>query len=248
MASKSQAGYGSKLKASEDLTAKIPSLLKYDPIHNDIKTVVYVPFVVSVRLGMTPYNTAEGIFITKQNETQIIQDNVVEIARKVRGVLFELYLDNETYEDYNQTIDLITGDNVAKNSAKRKAEEEAETNPPADPNAPVVDFQSVSQQDRGSIYTHFTLLIDELGLDALYLPPEPELQLAGLKTLRDSFGLKLKDLAIAEIAYKSEISKIAHLFDGPSSLHERAERAKAHIKRVYGKDSLEYKSLTGKSY
>jgi hypothetical protein len=246
MSSKSQAGYGSKLKNSEDFMEIIPTLTKYNPIPTDIKTATYVPFVVSVRTAMTPFNTAEGKFTTCQNETQVIQDLVIGTTRKVRGVLFEIYTDNETYQDYNHIIDLITGDNVRKNSAKRKAE--AEANPPADPNAPAVDFQSVSQQDRGSIYTFFTTLIDELSLDVNYLPNEPELKTVGLKTLRDDFGLKLKELAKLEGEFNAQEAIIQPLFVGPSSLHDRAERSKVHIKRQYGVDSIEYKSVTGKKY
>lgn len=153
---------------------------------------------------------------------------------------------DETYQDYNHLIDLITGDNVSKNSAKRKAE--AEANPPADPNAPEKDFQSVSQQDRGSIYTFFTTLIDELTIDTKYLPNELELKPAGLKTLRDEFGAKLKELGKLEGEFKAQEAIIKPLFFGPSSLHDRAERAKVHIKRQYGVNSIEYKSVTGKKY
>jgi len=249
MGSTSQAGYGSRLKNNEDLIETLPGLLKYKPIHDDIKNPAYKLFVGSVRTAMSPFNTAEGKFKICENETQVIQDLVVFTTRKVRGVLFEIYLGDETYQDYNHTIDIITGDNVAKNYRDRKNKEKADPPPaPVEPPVPAKDFQSVSQQDRGSIYTFFTTLIDELTLDTKYLPLELDLQVAGLGTLRDSFGVKLKEYADLEGKYKAQEAIILPLFNGPSSLHERAERAKAHIKRQYGVDSIEYKSLTGKSY
>jgi hypothetical protein len=246
MASESQAGYGSKLLNSEALVTKAKTMLKYKPIPDDIKLLNYEPFVVSVRTAMSPYNTAHKAFKDCQNETDAVQDSILEIARKIRAAVFEIHGPGEIYDDYNHTIDIITGDNVRKNSAKRKAEDE--TAPPADPNAPEKDFQSVSQQDRGSIYTFFTTLIDELALDTKYLPSEPELQIAGLQLLRDSFGTKLSEYSKLEGGFKKQEGIIKPLFVGPSSLHDRAERAKAHVKRQYGVDSPEYKSLTGKSY
>jgi hypothetical protein len=250
MASTSQSGYGSKLKSSEDLIEYKATLTRWNPIHADLKDPGYTNFVTGVRTAMTPFNTAEGKFKTCENETQVIQDLVIATTRKVRGALFEIYLESETYQDYNHTIDLITGDNVVKNYYKRKAEEEKEKVPaaPVEPLPQPKDFQSVSQQDRGSIYTFFTTLIDELTLDANYLPEEPELQIDGLNDLRETFRLKLKEYAKLEGEYKVQEAIIQPLFNGPSSLHERAERAKAHIKRQYGKDSVEYKTVTGKSY
>lgn len=246
MASESQAGYGSKLLNNENLIAKVKTMLKYKPIPDDLKIASYEPFVLSVRPAMTPYNNAHKAFKDCENETNIIQDNILAVVRKVRAAIFEIHGSGETYDDYNHIIDIITGDNVRKNSYNRTQEENSA--PPADPNAPEKDFQSVSQQDRGSIYTFFTTLIDELALDPKYLPEEEELRIEGLRELRDLFGTKLTEYGTLEGELKKQEGIILPLFVGPGSLHDRAERAKAHVKRQYGVNSPEYKSLTGKSY
>lgn len=246
MASESQSGYGSKLLNNENLIAKVKTMVKYNPIPDDLKIANYEPFVLTVRPAMTPYNNADKAFSDCENDTNIVQDNIIEIVRKVRAAIFEIHGSGEIYDDYNQVIDLITGDNVRKNSYERTKEENSA--PPADPNAPAKDFQSVSQQDRGSIYTFFTTLIDELALDHKYLPEEAELKIDGLKALRDSFGVLLTQYATLEGELKKQEGIIQPLFVGPGSLHDRAERAKAHVKRQYGVNSAEYKSLTGKSY
>ena len=75
------------------------------------------------------------------------------------------------------TKSLTSSPAITLNSAKRKKE------PP--PENPEEDFQSVAQVDRGSRLAQFTLLIDALEVDPLYVPVKAELTVAGLKTLRD---------------------------------------------------------------
>lgn len=249
MASKSQAGFGSRLQNSKDLLTFVKTLTKYTPIIDEIKLTNYEPFINSVVDAMTPYNTSHTNLKNSQNIADSVENRVRERARKVRNVLLEIYGKSETYDDYNELIDVITGDNVRKNSYRRSKEEE-----PAPPEGtsgtetPEEEFQSVSQQDRGSILAKFISLIDALTGDVKYTPTEPELQITGLTALSAEFSAALTDLGLKIAQFEGQRSIILPMFDGPGSLHERAERAKVHVKRQYGPNSIEFKTLTGKEY
>ena len=243
------AGFGSRLKNSQDLIQTIKALLLYNPIVDAIKIAIYEPFVSSVAAAMEPYNTAFKNFKQQENLTEDVFLLIVAITRKVREALLEIYLDSKEYHDYNELLDVITADNVSKNSYKRhhqpkETSPEAGTNPPDEDE----DFFSVSQADRGSRLAKYTALYDHLKTDPNYTPNEDNIKLAALLSLKEKAGTELKALANLHILYINQLGIIHPLFDGPDSLHERAERAKMHIKRVYGIDSAEYKSLTGKSY
>lgn len=260
MASKSQAGYGSRLQNSKDLIVFVKSLTKYAPIIDDIKLLNYEPYVTLVSDSMSPYNGAHKDLKDAQNAAESIQNDVIDRVRKIRNVLLEIYGKSEEYDDYNEIIDVITGDNVRKNSYKRKKPETPSTNDNSGTTGtagasgttgttqPDDDFQSVSQQDRGSILAKYIALIDALTVDTKYAPTEPELMLPGLNTLADKFADVLKTLATKMAEYEVQRSKVLPMFDGPGSLHERAERAKFHVKRQYGPNSIEFKTLTGKEY
>jgi hypothetical protein len=67
-------------------------------------------------------------------------------------------------------------------------------------------------------------------------------------TLRDELSAKLLSLATNYGTYTTQRAVILPLFDGPEGLSVRAERAKLHVKSVYGVSSMEFKALTGKIY
>jgi len=67
-------------------------------------------------------------------------------------------------------------------------------------------------------------------------------------TLRDELSASLLKLATNYGLYTTERAVILPLFDGPEGLTVRAERAKVHVKSVYGVSSMEFKALTGKVY
>lgn len=241
MASDSQTGLGTRLENSKYLLSVVTTYPLYSPILTLIKTAVYGPFIDSVETSMTAYNKAKTSFDLLDNVVEELFVKIVNTVRSVRNVLIELYgIDGEKYLDYNEIIDVITGDNVSKNTAKRKKE-------PA-PENPEEDFQSVAQLDRGSRLAKFTLLIDALEADPLYLPAKAEVTVAGLKTLRDDASAKNTELAVAYATYTVERAKVLPMFDGPEGLTVRAERAKAHVRSVYGAQSPELKALTGRTY
>jgi len=243
MASNSQSGFGSRLLNSLFLIEHIKTLVNYNPIIDVIKIINYEPFVTSVQNAMSPYNIAFALLKDSQNLTEEKFTLLVNLVRKIRNVILEIYGKSDKYDDYNELIDLITGDNVSKHSYKRNIEEVVQ--PPAEPGE---DFVSVSQLDRGSQLAHFTALIDMLEQDPNYQPNENELKIIELKNFRDSLNTLLLTLGTHLAEYQAQRAIILPLFDGPDSLHERAERAKVHVKRVYGSKSIEYKALTGKTY
>ena len=59
---------------------------------------------------------------------------------------------------------------------------------------------------------------------------------------------KNTELATAYATYTVERAKVLPMFDGPEGLTVRAERAKAHVRSVYGAQSPELKALTGRIY
>ena len=241
MASEAQTGLGTRLENSKYLISVVTSYTQYSPILQLIKLVNYTPFVDSVETALTPYNKAKVAHDLLDNVVEELFVKIVNTVRSVRNVLIELYgTESEKYQDYNEIIDVITGDNVSKNSAKRKKEPLPEN--------PEEDFQSVAQLDRGSRLTQFTLLIDALEADPLYIPVKAELTVAGLKTLRDDASAKNTELAVAYATYTVERAKVLPMFDGPEGLTARAERAKAHVRSVYGAQSPELKALTGRTY
>ena len=249
MSSSSQSGFGSRLKNSLDLIEFIKTLILYNPIVDAIKLAVYEPFVNSVKAAMEPYNTAFKNYKTQENLTLDVFLEIVAIARLIREALLEIYLDSKEYHDYNEVIDIITADNVTKNSYERnKIKDQSNPVPDAPPDPADEDFFSVSQADRGTRLAKYTALIDYLKTDPKFTPNEDNIKIPALVALAGKATLALKNLASLHGLYINQLSLLHPLFDGPDSLHERAERAKMHIKRVYKSDSPEYKSLTGKSY
>ena len=104
------AGFGSRLKNSQDLIQTIKALLLYNPIVDAIKIAIYEPFVSSVAAAMEPYNTAFKNFKQQENLTEDVFLLIVAITRKVREALLEIYLDSKEYHDYNELLDVITAD------------------------------------------------------------------------------------------------------------------------------------------
>lgn len=246
MASTSQAGYGSRLQNTKDLIAKIKSYSKYNPIIDEIKIIAYEPFVNSVETALSNYYDSYAKVKSAQNSVADKFIDLEKLVRKIRNVILEIYGKSESYDDYNELIDEITGDDVSKNYYKRK--HETPSTPPPEPGAGDVDFVSVSQLDRGSLIAKFTALIDMLELDPNYTPHEPELTVAQLRAFRDLLNNLLTTLSNAIADFINKRSALLPMFEGPGSLRERAERAKAHVKRQYGPNSPEYKALTGKIY
>lgn len=241
MSSDSQSGFGSRLENSKFLISVVKSYSQYSPALPLIQIAIYEPYVNSVEAAMIPYGTAKESFDLLDNEVETRFDNIVSICRSVRNVIIELFgKESGKYKDYNEIIDKITGDNVSKNSRKRKNSETDEN--------PDDDFQSVAQLDRGSRLANFTTLINMLRNEPLYLPVKAELRIESLQNLRDAADSSNQNLATAYGVYTTERAKILPMFDGPEGLTVRAERAKAHVRSVYGAQSPELKALTGKTY
>lgn len=195
MASISQAGYGSKIENHEFLVTKVETYPKFNPVPEPVKVANYKPFLASVKVRVSDYNK---LLKTENDAINVVADRFIQlddITRKIRNLLLEIFGSGETYDDYNEIIDLITGDNVTKNFLKRKKELAA--NPPPE-GAPVEDFQSVSQQDRGSLIAKFTALVDSLESDPKYLTNDPELEIAVLRTFITSVNTDLNLLAQIE--------------------------------------------------
>ena len=241
MSSESQSGLGSRLLSSKDLITLILTYALYSPILDIIKIAVYQPFVAAVEAAMVPYDKAKEAHDQLDNGVEIVFDNIVDIARSIRNVLIELY-GNESgeYADYNEILDILTGDNVTKNSYKRKHSGK-ET-------LPGEDFQSVAQLDRGSKLRNFALLIAALEDNSKYLPPKTELKVVNLKLLYTDASAKNDALITAYGIYIKERGKVLPMFDGIDGLAVRAARAKAHVSYMYGPHSAELKALTGKTY
>jgi hypothetical protein len=241
MASNSQTGFGTRLLNSEFLLSVVIAYTLYNPILALIKLVNYTPFVASVKTAMSPYNKAKEAFDLLDNDVEAKFETIVTTVRAVRNVIIEIYGKKDgKYDDYNEIIDVISGDNISKNLNKRKNS--------AEPPEPDKDFQSVAQIDRGSRLANFTVLIDALEDDTNYTPVKPELTIEGLKTLLADASTANTDLAKAYGLYTTQRAIILPMFDGPEGLAVRAERAKAHVRSVYGPQSPEFKALTGRTY
>ena len=84
--------------------------------------------------------------------------------------------------------------------------------------------------------------------EPLYDPQKNELKVVSLQELHDQASSANQNLATAYGTYTTQRAVILPLFDGPEGLTVRAERAKAHLRSVYGPQSPELKALTGKIY
>ena len=253
----SQAGYGSRLQNNKALCIACSAYSLYNPSAADIQMVNYSPFVATVQTAFTPYAQAEADYEQVLSVVNTDFKLIDTRTREVRNAVAEIFSPNsDEYAHLNDIIDLITGDNERKNWYRRTHPAPAPVADPVGvgvapsplPTPQPAPWQSVSQQDRGSILIHFTELIDELGNYAGYVPNELDIQVAALSTVRDDAQNALNKLVVARVAMTNQLAIIIPMFEGAGSLSDRATRAKLHVKRVYGVNSLEFKALTGKIY
>lgn len=241
MSSSSQSGFGSRLENSKFLISVIKTYSQYNPSLPLIQISIYEPYVNSVEAAMSPFSLAKETFDLLDNDVRAYFESIVSVCRSVRNVIIELFgRDSGKYADYNELIDKITGDNITKNSYKRNHSESEEN--------PDEDFQSVAQVDRGSRLANFAALVEMLKNEPLYDPQKNELKVVSLQELHDQASSANQNLATAYGTYTTQRAVILPLFDGPEGLTVRAERAKAHLRSVYGPQSPELKALTGKTY
>ncbi len=242
-----QSGLGSRLENSRFLLSIIKTYSKYDPMLDLIKFPIYEDYIDSVSSSMLPYSAAKEAFDLLDNDVKDVFERIVTTVRKIRNAVIELFgRDSGKYADYNELFDLITGDNVSKNSSERK--NQADSSEPGSGETPGTDFQSVAQIDRGSRLANFAALIEMLKVEPSYTPTLVEIKIDTLSDLHNEASTKNLSLATAYGTYTTERAKILPMFDGPDGLTVRADRAKAHVRTVYGPQSPELKALTGKVY
>jgi hypothetical protein len=225
----------------KDLMVFIKTLTKYNPVIDEIQILNYEPYVTLVSDSMSPYIVAHKDLKDAQNEADNSKSPVKDIIHKIRNVLFEISGKSLQYDDYNEITDIVIGDNVRKHSYDRKNSDETPGTPfinTTGGSVPDEKFQSVSQKDLSYILAKFTALFDTLSEYVKYLSEETDLKVPALRNTTGQFSDRLKALATKMANSEAQYSAGLPIFYDISSIHERAELAKVHVKRANMVQSL----------
>lgn len=117
---------------------------------------------------------------------------------------------------------------------------------PADPNTPVPETISTSQQSYDQLIQHFSALIEVLQSEPTYSPNEVDLQVPTITAYRNDLTAKNNDVSAryTEVS-NSRINRNRILYRDPTGLVFIAQEVKKYVKSVFGATSQEFRQVSG---
>jgi hypothetical protein len=244
MGTNKSASMEARLKNNKDLVISIKEYTRYQPTSTEIKKENYEVFIANAESAMTDLKNSIGLLSTEKRHCSGLFEKLNITARNIRSETGELKgkYSNE-YEQVNSIVKQITGENISQYSAKLK-----EKNKNLKEGEEGSGGFSVSHLDRKSMLGNFRLLLGLLRSYPDYDPDDETLKLTALEAFETELKTSLEKVAERETAYTNKRSRIIQFFDHKGGLHDRAIRAKMHVRRKYGSSSPEYKALVNKNY
>lgn len=147
-------------------------------------------------------------------------------------------------EATNATTELIKDAKTINKKIQGKRATKIET--PVNPNDPVPNTISTSQQSYDQLIQHFSALIELLQSEPSYNPNETALQIPTITTYRNDLTTRNNDVSTAYTdVSNSRINRDRILYTLHTGLVYIAQECKKYIKSIFGATSPEYAQVKG---
>lgn len=235
MASTSETGHAKNVANFTDLIAFVTG---YGTVYNPSKTALKL--VQLNALATTSQTTLSSVIAKKTAFNNAVNTRFTAFSG-LQPLSTRLINALEATDASPEKIDDAKGYN-RKLQGKRANTPEA----PTDPNAPVPNDISASQQSYDQQIQHFAGIISVLSSETSYAPNEADLTVATLTTKQADLTTKNNAVATAYTTVSnSRISRDKSLYNTDTGLVDIAGEVKKYIKSVFGASSPEYAQVKG---
>lgn len=235
MASTSERGNAKNVANFQDLISFVTGYgAVYDPSKKTLQLKELNDLLTASQANLADVVTQKTNYNNAVNERVAAFKDLKPLATRLVNAL-------QTTDASKEKIDDAKGYNKKLQGDKTKAPET-----PSDPNAPIPDSISTSQQSYDQQIQHFAGIISVLQSESSYTPNETDLQVATLQAKQDDLSDKNRQLADAyTIVSNSRISRDKTLYGSDTSLIQVATEVKKYIKSVFGATSPEFAQVKG---
>lgn len=235
MASTSEVGHAKNVANFQDLIAFVTG---YGATYNPSKNSLQLPQLQALYTQAS--TNLDGVVTQNTNYNNAVNERI-EAFSDLRPLSTRLVNALEATDATQERIDDAKGFNrkIQGQRASKKAT-------PIDPNQPVPNTISSSQQSYDQLIQHFEGLISVLNSEPTYTPNETELQVATLQTKQQDLEAKNGQVsqAYAQVS-NARIARNNVLYNDDDGLVTTAADVKKYVKSIYGASSPEFSQVSG---
>lgn len=209
----------------------------YNPTKPSIKLTALNTLYTDAKAAIDKVTTQTVTYNNTVNTRIILFKPIKKLSTRLTNALKATDATPETIEDAKAINKKIQG---------QRAHSKRTINPNPDPNAPIPDTVSASQQSYDQLAEHFHKLIETLSAEPTYTPNETEFQIATLSALLADMHTANNDVADAYTTISNtRIERNKILYTNTNNLCHIAQEVKIYVKSVFGSTSPEYKQISG---
>lgn len=235
MASTSETGHAVNVANFQDLIEFITGYgATYNPSKNSLKLPQLIAQKAAAEAVLTDVLSKNTAYNNKVNERSIAFSGLKPLSTRLINTLKTTDATAETIKNAKTFNQKIQG-KKASNTSKE-----------IDPNAPVPNTISTSQQSYDQLIQHFAGLHAVLVTEPSYTPNETELQAETIQNMIE--GLTAKNTAVATAYANISNARIARnesLYSATSGLVKTALDVKNYVKAVFGASSPQFAQVKG---
>jgi hypothetical protein len=235
MASTSETGHAKNVANFQNL---IEFVTGYGATYNPSKNSLQLPQLTALKAAaegaLTDVIAKNTNFNNKVNERATAFSGLKSLSTRLFNAL-------QTTEATPETIG-----NAKTFNRKMQGKRASAIQTPTDPNAPVPNTISTSQQSFDQLIQHLAGLNAVLAAEPSYTPNETDLQVATIQAKIADLTAKNTAVATAYTAVSnSRIARNETLYTATASLIATANEVKKYVKAVYGATSPQYAQVSG---
>jgi hypothetical protein len=206
----------------------------------------YNPSRASLRIGDMQNQETEGLnaladVIAKRTAYNIAVNARMDAFAPLKSLATRLV---NALEATDATAELIKDAKTINKKIQGKRASKIEA--PVNPNDPVPNTISTSQQSYDQLIQHFSALIELLQSEPSYSPNETALQIPTITTYRNDLNTRNNDVSTAYTdVSNSRINRDRILYTLDTGLVYIAQECKKYIKSIFGATSPEYAQVKG---
>lgn len=236
MASTSETGHAKNVANFQNLIAFVTGYGgTYNPSKNTLMLRQLIALKADADTKLADVVTKNTAYNNKVNERQTAFGGLKSLATRLVNAL-------QTTEATDQVIKEAKGFNRKMQGQRASATATTPTNP----NTPVPNTISSSQQSYTQQIQHLAGLISVLESEPSYTPNETDLQIATLVAKQNELTTKNNAVATSYAnVSNSRIARNTTLYSTEGSIFEVASEVKKYIKSIYGASSPEFAQVKG---
>jgi len=237
MASNSEVGHAKNVANFEKLISFCNGYGgSYNPSKNSIKITALNTLLTDAQKAVAKVITQTVAYNNTVNTRMQLFDPIKKLSTRLVNALNATDASVETKADAKSVNKKIQG---------KRASDKKEIVPNPDPNQPVPDSISTSQQSYDQLTEHFNKMLEILSAETTYTPNETELQISTLNNLLKNMHEANTNVANAYTdVSNTRISRNKILYTQPSNLCLTAQEVKNYVKSIFGSTSPEYKQIS----